>query len=412
MACISFLIDNREGHFYPAFGLARVLQQKGHQIVFLSIIDNKKLITDHGFSFYPIFEDIYPQGYNALRNKPSSKPGRPHPNSSAGLRKIMEGAFDPFVKAFSPDLFIIITFLCLEALLLYYKYNIIPVILTPYMRPPRLTMMDCCIEYITKLPGQDAFQLVENIKSLGIRFSTLPELTNPMASFYEIILCPEELEKDPIPKNPKVLYAGPSLRHEPDAQDKPTDYHPATRKLIYASLGTRTSSYDAQRCLSFYSSMIKAMKHPELSEFYLVLAISREYDPAQFLPLPENVRVVHWVSQLQLLQQASLIVTHGGLGTIKESIYYAVPMVVLPIEEDQPRNAQLIQYHNLGISGEFGSISEIKLISCIKNAINNESIKKCITRMSEIFKEKEARDPAAVLIEKILHEGSLSSASK
>ncbi len=57
---------------------------------------------------------------------------------------------------------------------------------------------------------------------------------------------------------------------------------------------------------------------------------------------------------MELLSRADLFITHSGLNSIKESIFYAVPMLVFPIEfkTDHPGNAARIVYHVLGLRGD------------------------------------------------------------
>jgi MGT family glycosyltransferase len=46
--------------------------------------------------------------------------------------------------------------------------------------------------------------------------------------------------------------------------------------------------------------------------------------------------VVENAPQLELLQRAAVCITHGGLNTVMESLSYGVPMVAVPVTNDQP----------------------------------------------------------------------------
>nr|WP_223873771.1 nucleotide disphospho-sugar-binding domain-containing protein [Streptococcus massiliensis] len=45
---------------------------------------------------------------------------------------------------------------------------------------------------------------------------------------------------------------------------------------------------------------------------------------------------------------ASLFITHGGMNSVNEAIYYGVPMIVAPMRNDQPRVAQQVADLHLG----------------------------------------------------------------
>jgi MGT family glycosyltransferase len=71
----------------------------------------------------------------------------------------------------------------------------------------------------------------------------------------------------------------------------------------------------------------------------LVVTIGRDGDPEQFDPLPGNVHVERYIPQTLLFPRCSLVVTHGGSGTIMAALAHGLPLVVVPIAADQPENA-------------------------------------------------------------------------
>jgi zeaxanthin glucosyltransferase len=97
------------------------------------------------------------------------------------------------------------------------------------------------------------------------------------------------------------------------------------RPLIYSSLGTlQNGKTDLFRCF------VEACKGLDVQ---LVIA---GRSPESLGPLPENVIAVAYAPQLELLQKASLTVTHGGLNTVLDSLSCGVPMVLIPLTYEQP----------------------------------------------------------------------------
>ncbi|WLT39734.1 hypothetical protein NON20_10065 [Synechocystis sp. B12] len=64
--------------------------------------------------------------------------------------------------------------------------------------------------------------------------------------------------------------------------------------------------------------------------------------------LPGNPLVVNYAPQLELLQRTALTITHAGLNTTLECLNNAVPMVAIPIANDQPGVAARIAWAGVG----------------------------------------------------------------
>ena len=64
--------------------------------------------------------------------------------------------------------------------------------------------------------------------------------------------------------------------------------------------------------------------------------------------MPGNPIVVPVAPQLDLLSRAALTITHAGLNTVLESLSYGVPMVAIPVGNDQPGVAARIKWRGVG----------------------------------------------------------------
>lgn len=409
MASIVFIMDTEEGHILPSFGLAHSLKSKGHDISYLSIIDNEHLATEQGFKFYPMLEHVYPRGYRQKlkeRDLPGGKKEFSKLNDVRGrhLEEIMNGAYDGFLKSLNADLFIINVFLYIDILLLYYKFNIRPVILTPFLREEGKTVASDCMDHIMVIPPVESYSLIEYLRSLKVEFTSLPEIVGPLDMFCELVLCPHELDINIKPAPLNSNYIGPSIRKAGPQQDIRTVYNiPGDKKIIYASMGSQAIRH-GDLCDVFFGKMTHVMDCPALQDFHLVLNVGPEYDTGRIKFLPNNVTVVGWVSQIAMLEVASMAITHGGLGSIKECIYHGVPMIVFPLGYDQPLNARRVMYHNLGMAGNIETVSVDDLRSHILSVAGSDVIRNAITNMQKIFRAKEEAQPGVGIIEKILAE--------
>lgn len=112
-----------------------------------------------------------------------------------------------------------------------------------------------------------------------------------------------------------------------------------TLPVVLVSLGT---AYN--RRPDFYRMVLgSAAGRP----WQVVLAVGA-VDPAELGPIPPNVEVRPHVPQLAVLRHARAFVTHAGMGSTMESLYYEVPMVALPQMAEQRANADRVAELNLG----------------------------------------------------------------
>jgi len=93
------------------------------------------------------------------------------------------------------------------------------------------------------------------------------------------------------------------------------------------------------------------------------------------------------------------MITHGGLGSIKECIFNGVPMLVFPLFSDQPDNAQRIVYHRLGLTGDFATISAPQIKALVQQIEGDSTFRSNVARMQKIFAESERSEPSVKRIE-------------
>ena len=117
--------------------------------------------------------------------------------------------------------------------------------------------------------------------------------------------------------------------------DKLTD-----KPLIYASLGTLQN-----KLLWIFSRIASACLGLDAQ---LVISLGGATEPKELGDLPGSPIVVKAVPQLSLLERASLCITHAGMNTTLESLSNGVPMVAIPITNDQPAVAARIAWTKTG----------------------------------------------------------------
>jgi len=92
-----------------------------------------------------------------------------------------------------------------------------------------------------------------------------------------------------------------------------------------------------------------ALKAAEGLGARVLLTVGRRFDRFSLGPIPANTRVEAWVDQTQVLDQADLVVCHGGSGTVFGALAAGVPVVVVPVFADQFENARRVAERGAGL---------------------------------------------------------------
>nr|AHX56944.1 UDP-glycosyltransferase 211B1 [Strigamia maritima] len=104
---------------------------------------------------------------------------------------------------------------------------------------------------------------------------------------------------------------------------------------------------------------------------------------------PSNVKVIKWAPQQDLLGHPKIkgFITHGGLLSLQETVYNAVPVVAVPILGDQHSNIARVEELKIGYKVDFNNISEVSIFEAV-NEILKESYKENMMKYSAIFHDR------------------------
>ena len=400
-----------EGHWLPTLSLAEQLRTEGYTVEYMGIKDCEEIVAPYGYTFHPIFEDIYPLGYSFENDlEPRSLRWKPH-----HVLPLAQGALDDiFLNGDTPNYYLISGNLnALETLILHRKYSIEFSTITIYFRHPDFdpaTLAKSKLVWMPKRKVQNIIGLCTKPKEI---IGTIEDFVAPIDGDInperpEFIACPKafDFEEDPQKHLSNVMYVEPmvsrptlpsaTLNGSPVLEDiaklKPD-------RIIFAAAGSQVEDY-LVRARSMFDNLIQMMSTRGMENDLLVLAVGprlyKEYEK-EFSDNPhDNILIYAWVSQLDVLPQASVVFTHGGLGTIKECIWHQKPMVIIPHGKDQMDNALRIKEAGVGLTADVALISPQKLRKLMTDAISSNWIKKRLQKMQEIFYEHEVRKPQVV----------------
>ena len=154
------------------------------------------------------------------------------------------------------------------------------------------------------------------------------------------------------------------------------DSHP--EGVVYVSFG---STFKA-------SEMKKEQKLVFINSFKMLnIPIIWKWNDDDLSEIPRNVRVEKWVPQNDLLAHPNLkvFVTHGGLLSTQEALYHGIPLVGVPLAQDQISNVVRAEKNGFAIKVNLDNISVESLVSAIKKAMVDVNIQKSVERMHNLF---------------------------
>lgn len=81
-----------------------------------------------------------------------------------------------------------------------------------------------------------------------------------------------------------------------------------------------------------------------------VVATTNRVAPQRPIEVPANAKLVEWLSYSQLMPAASLVISHGGHGTVARALGAGTPVLVCPIIGDMSETAMRVDWAGAGLS--------------------------------------------------------------
>ncbi|MBU7581536.1 MAG: glycosyltransferase [Nostoc sp. TH1S01] len=167
--------------------------------------------------------------------------------------------------------------------------------------------------------------------------------------------------------------------------------------LIYASMGTIQN-----RLLEVFNTIAEACKDFDAQ---LVISLGGSASPEVLQGLPGNPLVVGYAPQLELLQKANLTITHAGMNTTLECLTNGVPMVAIPVTNDQPGIAARIAWSGCGEAIPLKKVTVSKLRNAVQKVLTNDSYKNNALRLQAAIKQAGGVSRAIDIVEQAVNTG-------
>lgn len=417
---IGFFTLSVPGHLNPSLTLASALRARGHEVTFFTLVDGVDKIQRAGFRTQIFGEQKYSleflgqclvelsrlSGLKAVRytidlvrsrNEVAlaELPGRLNSLSLDGM--VVDQIF-PAAAAITRSAGI--PYVTLS--------NALPLNLDPAAPPVfshdrpsdggwsriRLGMLN---RVGTHLFRPVVKQLNEFQQGQGLpKLRTTADLESDLAHLVQL---PLAFDFDREITNDRMHYVGPLHSLETrESVDFPWDRIDPNRPLVYASMGTLQN-----KIRHVFHLIAEACADLPVQ---LVVSFGGSADPEEFPDLMGNPIAVRYAPQLKLLQKASVCVTHAGLNTAMEALACGVPMLAIPITNDQPGVAARIEHFGLGKRIKLGRLSGAKVKQALESLLNQSVYRQNAISMQSAIQDSGGPTEAAAIIEQVFTTGS------
>jgi MGT family glycosyltransferase len=414
---VAFLSLPVPGHLNPMTALARKYQARGHAVVFLSLPDVAPFVRAAQLPFVPCSEDAYPQGSLAKYLQRLSRLSGAEALSYT-VNEMMKGYTETLFQSLPETL----RKSGAGAIVLdqYQPYvELIPKSLgMPYVHVSNALHVDytgrspLCFYGRRPIGSDETARNREDVE----RFRVLLGPTTAMAWQYArkaglsvdwenpnstaspllwVTQTPRDFDFDRAPDLPQFHYSGPWH----DGYGRIPVEFPWERltgePIVYVSMGTLQNGVTE----TFRAIAASARK---LKNLQFVLAIGNQISPEEIGETASNVLMVAYAPQIELLKRSSLCITHAGLNTVLEALGFGVPLLAIPITNDQPGVGARIAHKKVGLVISQDNLPSSDLPVLIRHAVEDSTLRANAGHLSESICKTGGLAMAAALIEKAL----------
>jgi len=379
MARVLFINAGSEGHVNPTMGVVRELILRGEEVVYFTIEDFRERIEDTGATVRTIDAEKFIKAFiSGGRNYVLERVNGLLLTADIVIPSVLEQIKGEHFDYIIHDSM----FGCGRILAQILK---LPAICSCTSFAHTKASFDEMIEHLSdKVP-------TEILKPIQDKFQSLTQMVKEkygveIHSPYEVFCNPAPLtivyttrEFQPFAEafDQTYKFVGPSISSR--LSEESVDY-PAIKgnRPIYISMGTVFNP-----SIDFYKLCFEAFGNTDHS---VVMSVGNRVRISELGEIPENFLVKNYVPQLELLKYTKLFITHGGMNSTHEGLYFGVPLLVIPQSADQPIIAGQVAKIGAGIQLDMQSLTAHQLREAADQVLNDPSFHKAVANMRESFK--------------------------
>ena len=377
MAKYVILVGAAYGHVNPTLAVAQELVRRGEQVVYYLTEEFRASVEATGATFQPYQSMIGKlQPPSGLRRDPKfmfrAIPLMRVKESQNVLPQVLER-----IGMEQAD-FILYDPLCLWAQIVSQVLHIPAILLCPtYVQNEHSHFMQKQPAFMqSKSPG-----MFDDIQSAINDLCTLYHIPplDPRDFFthteaLNVVFMPRAFQPAGETFDERFVFVGPSILPRKDAPAFPLD-HLEDQSTLFISLGTAFNNR-----ADFFKICLRAFDN---QPWQVVMAHGKHVDEAALGAIPQNFLLAPYLPQLEVLQQTSVFVTHGGMNSVMESLYFGVPLVVIPQMIEQEMTAQRCAELGLGIALDPNNLTAETLRTAVDHVHNTPTFREHVHAMQQ-----------------------------
>jgi len=415
MSHIGVICPNTTGHVNAMLALADAIRGRGHRVTFFLLGDPPASIMAAGFEIVPLGGSVFPPDqYRAGLQQLGSLQGRaalkhtfamgaraaeailevgPTAARTAGVTALLVDQASFPGGTVADQLGIPFATVC-NALLLH-PDPIVPPFFTHWQpRDKWGARIRNRIAWagLNRLYAPILTRIQDHCRRLGLPIPA--RIADAWSDRLQISQQPEvfEFPRRELPKH--VQFVGP-LRLSTGYQPVPFPWERLDgRPLIYASLGTLVN-----RVAGTFRVIAEAC---EGLEAQLVISTGHGVAPEALGELPGSPVVVSYAPQVDLLRRSIIAVTHAGLNTVLEVLGTGLPMVAVPITNEQPGIAARVVWVGAGEAITDKHLTAQTLRAAVVRVLSDPSYRAAAERVRNSIQAGGGAPRAAELVEQYL----------
>lgn len=400
------------GHLNPLSALGRELQSRGHRVTVLQISDLAQKVCSEGLDFHPIGESIYQPGslsetlnqltqlseiaalyYSVDSCRQMAEmicQDAPAAIRTAGIEALLVDQLEPVGQSVAQ--YLDLPFICISCGQVIHRRSDAPPFFTTwnYHHAAWARLRNAVAYRLLDRSCQPILNVINHYRQEW-KLPPYPEIYASIAQLAHISQQTAAFDF-PYPDLPKHLhYTGPFRNRSPYPSDFPFEKLTG-QPLIYASLGSvQNAKREIFHCIAAACDGL---------DVQLVIAHGGGMDADAVEALPGTLLVVEYAPQQEVLQYASLTITHGGMNTVLDSLSCGVPLVAIPITFEQPGTGARIRWAGVGEVLPLSKLKATRLRQRIQQVLAHEYYKQNASRMQREIQQAGGVKRAADIVEK------------
>lgn len=226
---------------------------------------------------------------------------------------------------------------------------------------------------------------VKRLQAAGYPIKSILDIIQNDNETHTIVYTSPEFQPCSETFSDKYVFVGPSIRPPQSTIEKTAD------KLIYISMGTVNNDL-----LPFYKNCIKAFAD---TPHQVIMSIGNWTDMDALGPIPGNFTVASYVDQMAVLEKTDAFITHCGMNSTSEGLYFQTPLVMFPQQAEQGGVASRVEELGAGIRLDSADPDAIK--EAVEKVLADPSYKEAAIKISDSFKRCSGAKGAADKIESL-----------